>query len=73
VMQVSFEPRIKTNTDVLTSSVYEYTNLHLNKGDDFGCFEMGSTIVVLAEKDLLHPVVQAGEHVKYGQTVAKVN
>lgn len=73
VMQVSFDPKIKTNADALKSSEYNYENLYLNKGDDFGCFEMGSTIVVLAEKNMLEPHVKAGQHVKYGDTVAKIN
>ncbi|MBU0721719.1 phosphatidylserine decarboxylase [bacterium] len=72
VMQVSFEPKIKTNADAQNCSIYEYDNLHLNKGDDFGCFEMGSTIVILAEKDMLDLDVKAGENVKYGQTIAKI-
>lgn len=73
VMQVSFEPKIKTNADALSSSVYNYDNTYLNKGDDFGCFEMGSTIVILAEKGMLELGVRAGENVKYGQTIAKMS
>lgn len=72
VMQVSFEPKIKTNADALKSSAYTYENLHLNKGDDFGCFEMGSTIVIIAEKDTLSLHVDAGDNVKYGDTIAKL-
>lgn len=72
VMQVSFEPKIKTDADADCSSVYNYDNLYLNKGDDFGCFEMGSTIVILAEKDMLELDVKTGENVKYGQNIAKV-
>jgi phosphatidylserine decarboxylase len=73
VMQVGFEPKIKTNADAVNSSAYSYDDLHLNKGDDFGCFEMGSTIVILAEKDMLELNVKAGDNVKYGDIVAKVN
>ena len=73
VMQVSFEPKIKTNADAINSSVYEYDNLHLNKGDDFGCFEMGSTIVILAQKDMLEIDVKPLQSVKYAQTIAKIN
>jgi phosphatidylserine decarboxylase len=73
VMQVSFEPKIKTNADAEKSSVYEYDDLHMNKGDDFGCFEMGSTIVILAEKGMLELDIKAGEHVKYAQTIAKLS
>ena len=73
VMQVSFEPRIQTNADAEMEQVYEFNNLHLNKGDDFGCFEMGSTIVILAQKEMLELDVKAGETVTYGQTIAKLN
>lgn len=72
VMQVSFEPKIKTNADALKSSVYNYENLNLNKGDDFGCFEMGSTIVILAEKEMLKLGVKAGDNVRYAQNIAKI-
>jgi phosphatidylserine decarboxylase len=72
VMQVSFEPKIQTNADVVGEQVYSFDNLHLNKGDDFGCFEMGSTIVILAQKDTLDVNVKTGEDVRYGQTIAKM-
>lgn len=72
VMQVAFEERIKTDADALHSVAYDYENLYCNKGDDFGCFEMGSTIVVLAQKEMLELDVKAGEEVKYAQTIAKL-
>jgi len=71
-MQVSFEKAIQTNADAQESSVYEYENLYLDKGEDFGCFEMGSTVVVLAQKDMLELNVDAGEKVRYGQSIAKL-
>lgn len=73
VMQVSFEPKIKTNADAEKSSVYKYNDLYMNKGDDFGCFEMGSTIVILAQKEMLELNIKSGEHVKYAQTIAKLS
>lgn len=73
VMQVSFEPKIKTNADARYPQVFEYEDLHMNKGEDFGCFEMGSTIVILAEKGMLELDIKAGEHVKYAQTIARLN
>lgn len=72
VMQVSFETKIKTNADAQQSSVYEYENLYLDKGSDFGCFEMGSTIVILAQKDMLDLKVQEGKRVRFGQNIAKM-
>jgi len=72
VMQVSFEPKIQTNATAIKPQVYEFDNLNLDKGFDFGCFEMGSTIVILAEKGMLELNVKAGDNVKYAQTIAKL-
>jgi phosphatidylserine decarboxylase len=72
VMQVSFEPRIQTNASATTPQAYSFENLFLNKGDDFGCFEMGSTIVILAPKDMLELQINMNDNVKYGQTIAKI-
>ena len=71
VMQVSFEPEIQTNATATKPKVYNFQDLFLDKGDDFGCFEMGSTIIILAQKDMLSTTVNAGENVTYGQTIAK--
>ncbi|WP_297483910.1 phosphatidylserine decarboxylase [Sulfurimonas sp.] len=71
VMKVSFEPRIQTDADVVGEQVYEFKDLYLDKGDDFGCFEMGSTIVIISEKGMFEDiVVKAGDKVKFGETVA---
>lgn len=73
VMQVSFEPAIQTNASSTQVSVYEYSEgVKLSKNDDFGCFEMGSTIVIIAEADLLELEVEPGEKVSYAQTIAKI-
>jgi phosphatidylserine decarboxylase len=72
VMRLSFLPELQTNADVETPQVYEFDNLYLNKGDDFGCFEMGSTIVVVSQKDMLEPLVHVGDTVRFGQTIAKL-
>lgn len=73
VMKVSFEPKIQTNADTTKPSVYEFKNLFLDKGEDFGCFEMGSTIVIISQKDMFKSIdVKAGDKVKYAQTIAKI-
>jgi phosphatidylserine decarboxylase len=71
-MEVSFEPRIQTNTSA-EGGVYMYDNLHFKKGDDFGCFQMGSTIILLAEKGMMESSVSMGESVKFSQTIARIN
>lgn len=74
VMKVSFEPRIQTNADVVGEQLYEFHDLYLDKGDDFGCFEMGSTIVILSEKGMFEEIlVKVGDKVKFGDTIAKIN
>lgn len=72
VMKVAFENKIQTNASATTPQSYEFTELYLDKGFDFGCFEMGSTIVILTEKDTLELKINAGEDVKYGQTIASI-
>lgn len=53
------------------TQAYDYENMYLNKGDDFGCFEMGSTIVILAQKDMLELNIKVTDKVKYAQTIAR--
>ncbi|MEA1956375.1 MAG: phosphatidylserine decarboxylase [Campylobacterota bacterium] len=70
VMKVDFEPKIQTNAEANREQVYEFKNMELKKGDDFGCFEMGSTIVILAQKDMLELNIKQNDNVKFGQTIA---
>ena len=69
-MEVSFEPSIETNSNLREPKLYEYEDLHMNKGDDFGCFQMGSTIVLIAEN--MDIFVKAGEKVSFTQEISKV-
>jgi phosphatidylserine decarboxylase len=72
VMQVSFEPGIKTNVSVTHPTAYEYEDLHLKKGENFGCFEMGSTIVIISEEKMFDLHVKSGDNVRFAQTIAKL-
>jgi phosphatidylserine decarboxylase len=71
-MQVSFEPRLQTNATTDTPTLYTFDDLHLNKGDDFGCFEMGSTIVIVGEPNMFDLQIKTGDKVKFSQTIAKL-
>jgi len=71
-MQVSFEPRIKTNASAGEMRLYCFEDLHLKKGDDFGCFEMGSTIVVIGEPNMFELQIETGEKVRFSQTIARL-
>ena len=71
-MQLSFEPAIRTNGAIREPVCYDYKELYLNKGDDFGCFEMGSTIVIIAEPGMLDFDLLAGQTVRFGDVIGKV-
>ncbi len=70
-MEVSFEPNIQTNSEIRESVSYTYDDLTMKKGDDFGCFQMGSTIVLIAEN--MDIFVKSGEKVSFAQDISKVN
>jgi len=71
-MVVTFEPRIQTNANERFHQHYHYDEpKHLKKGELFGWFEMGSTIVMISEKDRIHYDVNIGQKVMFGQTIGK--
>lgn len=72
-MEVSFEPSIQTNSDVRTPQCYTYCDVKLKKGDDFGCFQMGSTIVMLFEEDMITTGLGVGESVRFAQTIGTLH
>jgi phosphatidylserine decarboxylase len=71
-MVVNVEPKIETNIKSNLISEYQYQNLIVKKGDELGYFKMGSTVVILSEKDFLKPKLVIGQNVKFGETIAKV-
>ena len=73
VMRLSFLPELQTNADVENATLYEPKELYLDKGDDFGCFEMGSTIVLVSEKDMLETMVKLNQKIAFGETIARLH
>ena len=71
-MQISFDSSIQTNASVQQVQSYNYKSLSLKKGEDFGCFEMGSTVVIISEPDLLEIKISSGETVRFGKNIAKL-
>lgn len=71
-MEVSFEPSIQTNSEIRSPQLYTYCDLKLKKGDDFGCFQMGSTIVMLFEEEMVSSPLAVGDTVRFGQTIGKL-
>ncbi len=70
-MVVTFEDRIKTNSDIREPQHYIYKELTMKKGELFGWFEMGSTILMFSQKGALKPEVAINQKVKFGEEIAR--
>jgi phosphatidylserine decarboxylase len=71
-MVFEFEPRVETNTKSTSVKVYEYDHNKINKGEDLGCFKMGSSVVLVSQKDFLELKTTVNQKVKFGDVVAQV-
>jgi len=71
-MVFEFEPRVQTNSDETQIKVYEYENQTLKKGDCIGWFKMGSTVVIVWEKDLINLNDLVNKKVNFGTIVGNV-
>lgn len=73
-MRFDFDTRIQTNACAnRAEALYEYENLDFKKGDHFGNFELGSTIVLVAQSEFLKFETPANMSVKFGQKIAEFN
>lgn len=70
-IKIFCDERIQTNAN-LGSSVYKYENKHFSKGEPLGCFELGSSIVIIAQKGLLNFNIQENQKVKFSQKIADI-
>lgn len=71
-MVFTFEPRVETNTNNKDIKVYEYDNLHISKGECLGYFKMGSTVLMIWEKDFVNLENLVNTKVNFGTIVSKV-
>ena len=73
-MRFDFDTRIQTNACASREgALYEYENLSFKKGDHLGNFELGSTIVLVAQSEFLKFKTPADTSVKFGQKIAEFN
>jgi phosphatidylserine decarboxylase len=70
-MVVTFDDRVKTNSEIREPQHYDYDGKMLKKGELFGWFEMGSTILILSQKGAIKPEVSINQKVKFGEEVAE--
>ncbi len=69
-MVLTFEDRIHTNIKDNKIKEYSYsTPIELKKGELFGWFEMGSTIVILSQKDAIDYDLSINQKVSFAQTI----
>ena len=72
-MVVTFEPNVKTNAN-MGRAYYEYKEPKtLSKGELFGWFEMGSTIVILSQKGAIKWSVEFNQKVSFGDVIGELN
>jgi len=71
-MVVSFEERVRTNSEIRKPDYYTYENLWLQRGELFGWFEMGSTILTFSEKGSIFPEVAINQKVSFTESLAKI-
>ncbi|MGA1940492.1 phosphatidylserine decarboxylase [Arcobacter sp. YIC-310] len=69
-MVFEFEPRVETNIDTAEIKVYEYENIKISKADCLGYFKMGSTVVMLWEKDFVQIEELLEQNIKYTDKIA---
>lgn len=71
-MVVTFEERIKTNSEITEPQNYTYEELWVQRGELFGWFEMGSTLLTFSQKDSILPEVAVNQKVSFGDTLGTV-
>ena len=73
-MRFDFDARIQTNACASRAeALYEYENLNFKKGDHLGNFELGSTVVLVAQSEFLKFETPTDTSVKFGQKIAEFN
>lgn len=72
-MRFDFDTRIQTNACASRAeALYEYENLSFKKGDHLGNFELGSTIVLVAQSEFLKFSVSSETVVKFSQKIGEL-
>ena len=71
-MVFEFENRVETNKDTKEIKVYTYDNIEISKGDCLGYFKMGSTVVMLWEKDSVQIENLLNQNVRFGQKIGNI-
>ncbi|MCD8212670.1 MAG: phosphatidylserine decarboxylase [Campylobacter sp.] len=68
-MKFVFDERIQTNAMANFTQIYEYDNLRIKKGERLGNFELGSTIVIISQKNVIEYNLFDGKILKFDESV----
>jgi len=72
-MIVTFEENIHTNSDIKEPTHYEYADITLEKGELFGWFEMGSTILLFSQKGAFSPKLTINQKVSFAEPIGTLH
>jgi phosphatidylserine decarboxylase len=72
-MVFEFENRVETNTNVKEMKAYTYDNIEISKGECLGYFKMGSTVVMIWEKEMVNLENLLDKNVKFGEKIASIS
>ncbi len=69
-MKFYFDEQIQTNVKHTLKTEYKYENLHVKKGDELGCFEMGSTVVLILPNGFIKMQNKENMAVKFSEDLS---
>jgi phosphatidylserine decarboxylase len=65
----NFEENIHNRRNAIEIINYDDKKISFKKGDEMGCFMMGSTIVMIAETDTFTINIKIGDNVRFGDNI----
>jgi phosphatidylserine decarboxylase len=71
-MVVTFEEKVRTNSEIREPVHYSYEDLWVERGEFYGWFEMGSTILTFSQKGSICPEVAINQKVSFGDVLGKI-
>jgi len=71
-MVVTFEEGVQTNSEIREPRHYTYDDLWLERGELFGWFEMGSTILTFSKKGSIVPEVMINQKTSFADILGQI-
>jgi len=71
-MVVTFEEKVRTNSEIREPVHYTYDDLWVERGEFYGWFEMGSTILTFSEKGSIISEIAINQKVSFTDVLGKI-